>query len=75
MRVSWTYDHSLNGRSSVSVTKQGEFRRICWRKGRKCAQVRFDGNKTDSFVPLEELDGYSVEKVAGNTVTTIKGIK
>lgn len=63
-RVSWSYKHWLNSRSSTMITKHGVFIRKINRKQtylkhgiieRKMGLVLFDGNKHPSRVPLISL--------------------
>lgn len=63
MRIEWTYSHALNSISRTWITKQGEYYgKVChtvkhWRKrgSAQMACVQFDGNKTVSFVPYDDL--------------------
>lgn len=58
-RISWSYLHHLNSKSSSSVTKHGEFQGLIKHtikhKGKQLAAVTFDGNKCQSKVPYWEL--------------------
>lgn len=58
-RISWTYTHSLNSRSKTRRTKHGEYygqiRHTARYFGPQLALVQFDGNKTTSKVPYDEL--------------------
>lgn len=60
-RITWTYSHALNSTARTPVTKRGIFIREV--RGGK-ALVRFDGNKTESRVPMAELQ----LEVPGNTL-------
>jgi len=51
-RVRWEYEHCI-GRSYHTVVKRGVVKRFT-RDGRR-AVVRFDSNRTDSYVPLRDL--------------------
>ncbi|MGR3292528.1 MAG: hypothetical protein ACUZ9M_00770 [Candidatus Scalindua sp.] len=58
-RISWTYTHNLNSRSSVRRTKHGEYygrvRHTVRYYGPQLAVVQFDGNKRTSKIPFDEL--------------------
>lgn len=60
-RVEWTYKHYAKGRGLVERTKEGIFKRAVWSQyGNpskiKLAIVRFDGNRTNSRVPIDQLN-------------------
>jgi hypothetical protein len=59
-RVSWAYEHHLNSRSSIMITKRGEYLGIVPRTYKhqydeKLARVKFEGNKNYSKVPFSEI--------------------
>lgn len=58
-RVYWQYTHHLNSTSSVEKTKRGEYygrvKHTMLYNGKPLAVVQFDGNKSASRVPIDEL--------------------
>jgi hypothetical protein len=62
-RVLWQYTHATGRRTRFERVKAGEYLAKCrhtvkhWRKygAVQMAYVKFDGNKTYSLVPLEDL--------------------
>lgn len=52
VRVSWQYTHHLNSKSTTQIVKEGVFIKMLTLN---IAKVRFDGNKTDSRVPINSL--------------------
>lgn len=62
-RISWTYRHYTNSRSSFLTSKHGDYigkvkhTVIHWRKmdATQMCFVQFDGNKRPSCVPVSEI--------------------
>lgn len=59
-RVSWTYEHHLNSKSSTWITKRGTVLEFVGEKKKRYvsgvfAKVHFDGNKHPSKVRVSEL--------------------
>ena len=59
IRVTWTYEHSLNRHSRVMRTLHGTVVRTIKHRNRFYKQqvaVVFDGNKGESIVHMDQLD-------------------
>lgn len=58
-RVSFTYTHHLNSRSTTQITKLGTVVRTIKHRNKLYAQqvaVLFDGNKTESIVQMDSIE-------------------
>ena len=53
--ISWEYNHYFNGHSHTKKTKHGEYLGLIKYTKNKIALVKFQGNKSNSKVPLSEL--------------------
>ena len=59
-KIEWSYEHHLNSKSSLILTKYGIFIRYIHHRGRdqpfrKMCFVHFEGNKNPSRVRVEDI--------------------